>query len=60
MPKTYTQPPDMIIDPDKAYSAIFHTERGDFTVQLFAKAAPQTVNNFVFFGIVPGDAAFVC
>jgi cyclophilin family peptidyl-prolyl cis-trans isomerase len=38
----------MQIDPSKSYQAIFHTSRGDFTVDLFAKDAPKTVNNFVF------------
>ena len=38
----------MRIDPAKSYQAIFHTSRGDFTVDLFAKDAPITVNNFVF------------
>jgi cyclophilin family peptidyl-prolyl cis-trans isomerase len=38
----------MQIDPNKQYQAVFHTERGDFTVELFAKQAPVTVNNFVF------------
>jgi cyclophilin family peptidyl-prolyl cis-trans isomerase len=38
----------MQIDPAKSYQAIFHTSRGDFTVDLFAKDAPVTVNNFVF------------
>src|SRR5437588_360850 len=44
----YKSPPAMAIDPEKTYTATFHTERGDFTVELFAKDAPQTVNNFVF------------
>jgi cyclophilin family peptidyl-prolyl cis-trans isomerase len=38
----------MQIDPAKSYQAIFHTSRGDFTVDLFAQQAPVTVNNFVF------------
>src|SRR5215475_2289584 len=38
----------MQIDPNKQYQAVFHTQRGDFTVELFAKQAPITVNNFVF------------
>jgi len=38
----------MQIDPAKSYQAIFHTNRGDFTVDLFAQDAPNTVNNFVF------------
>src|SRR5579885_628445 len=46
--KQYSRAPEMSIDPNKRYQAIFHTERGDFTVDLFAKEAPITVNNFVF------------
>jgi cyclophilin family peptidyl-prolyl cis-trans isomerase len=38
----------MQIDPNKHYEATFHTARGDFTVELFAKQAPVTTNNFVF------------
>jgi cyclophilin family peptidyl-prolyl cis-trans isomerase len=48
MAKQYSRPPAMAIDPNKQYSAVFHTNRGDFTVELFAKQAPVTVNNFVF------------
>ena len=48
MAKQYSAPPTMQIDPNKQYQAVFHTERGDFTVELFAKQAPITVNNFVF------------
>ncbi len=46
--KQYSAPPQMQIDPKKHYSAVFHTEMGDFTVELFAAQAPVTVNNFVF------------
>src|SRR5690242_2211635 len=48
MAKQYNTPPQMGIDPNKQYLATFHTNRGDFAVQLFAKEAPVTVNNFVF------------
>jgi hypothetical protein len=48
MAKQYSQPPGMVIDPNKHYQAVFHTDKGDFTVELFAKEAPVTVNNFVF------------
>ena len=48
MAKQYRQPPAMQIDPNKRYSALFHTSRGDFTVELLAAQAPITVNNFVF------------
>lgn len=42
-----TTPPPMTIDPAKAYKATVHTSRGDFTIELDAKAAPVTVNNFI-------------
>lgn len=48
MSKQYNAPPSMQIDPAKAYTATFKTERGDIVVELFAKQAPITVNNFVF------------
>jgi cyclophilin family peptidyl-prolyl cis-trans isomerase len=46
--KQYSKAPEMSIDPNKNYTAIFHTDKGDITVDLFAKNAPATVNNFVF------------
>lgn len=46
--KRYSAPPAMQINPSKRYIAIFHTEKGDFQVELFAAQAPQTVNNFAF------------
>ncbi len=48
MAAQYRSAPAMQIDPSKRYTATFHTDRGDFTVELFAQQAPQTVNNFVF------------
>lgn len=48
MGKEYKSPPAMQIDPDKTYSAVFKTARGDIKVNLFAGEAPVTVNNFVF------------
>ena len=44
----YSAPPPMTIDPNKQYSATLHTNQGDVVVELFAKDAPKTVNNFVF------------
>ncbi|MCR8962858.1 peptidylprolyl isomerase [Brevibacillus halotolerans] len=38
----------MKIDPNKNYEAVVETNKGSFTIQLFAKDAPKTVNNFVF------------
>jgi len=46
--KQYAAPPAMTIDPNKSYTAILKTEKGDVTVKLNAKEAPETVNNFVF------------
>src|SRR6266581_1783045 len=46
--KRYSGPPAMVINPAKRYMATFHTQVGDFQVELFATQAPQTVNNFVF------------
>lgn len=48
MAKKYSTPPEMQIDPKKTYKAIFHTDKGDITIDLFAAEAPITVNNFVF------------
>lgn len=48
MAKQYSSAPAMVIDPKKQYRAIFHTSRGDITIQLFTQQAPKTVNNFVF------------
>ncbi len=46
--KSYDKPPEMTLAPDTDYRAIFHTEKGDIEVELFAQKAPETVNSFVF------------
>ncbi|PZE21851.1 peptidylprolyl isomerase [Paenibacillus xerothermodurans] len=46
--KSWTTPPEMQIDPNKSYQATVTTNKGTFTIDLFAKDAPKTVNNFVF------------
>ena len=46
--KQYSSPPPMQIDPSKTYVAHFVTDKGEFDVNLNAKEAPITVNNFVF------------
>jgi len=48
MSKSYSKPPEMVIDPKKKYTATFKLDRGEFVVELFADRAPKTVNNFVF------------
>lgn len=47
-PKQWSKAPDMTIDPSKTYQAEVTTSKGSFTIDLFAKEAPKTVNNFVF------------
>lgn len=44
----FAAPPAMCIDPAKTYTATVTTDVGEFTVDLDARKAPATVNNFVF------------
>jgi cyclophilin family peptidyl-prolyl cis-trans isomerase len=46
--KSWPSPPEMKIDPQKSYLAEVTTSKGTFKIELFAKDAPKTVNNFVF------------
>jgi cyclophilin family peptidyl-prolyl cis-trans isomerase len=46
--KSWPMPPHMFIDPDTIYVATLETEKGEIVIELDAKRAPQTVNNFVF------------
>jgi peptidyl-prolyl cis-trans isomerase B (cyclophilin B) len=46
--KNFAAPPEMIIDPEKTYTARMSTDKGDITIELAARDAPNTVNNFVF------------
>jgi peptidyl-prolyl cis-trans isomerase B (cyclophilin B) len=48
MPKRYSAPPAMTIDTTKSFAATIATSRGTIVVDLFAREAPRTVNNFVF------------
>jgi cyclophilin family peptidyl-prolyl cis-trans isomerase len=48
MAKQYNEPPAMVIDPAKRYSAELKTSLGTMVIALHAAAAPTTVNNFVF------------
>jgi peptidyl-prolyl cis-trans isomerase B (cyclophilin B) len=38
----------MSINPDHKFVATLKTDKGDVKIELYAKDAPQTVNNFVF------------
>jgi cyclophilin family peptidyl-prolyl cis-trans isomerase len=46
--RQYSDCPPVIVDPNKQYLAVLHTEKGDITLELFADKAPLAVNNFVF------------
>ena len=48
MMKSYTAPPELVIDPAKRYTATIVTDAGDIVIELHAAKAPRTVNNFVF------------
>jgi cyclophilin family peptidyl-prolyl cis-trans isomerase len=48
VPKSWSSPPAMQIDPNKSYSATIDTSQGDITIELLPKDAPTAVNNFVF------------
>ena len=44
----WSAPPPMAIDPGMPYTAIIKTSLGEMTAELYAKDAPNTVNNFIF------------
>jgi len=44
----YSAPPPMTIDTNKTYTATMVTSKGTMILNLFAKEAPITVNNYVF------------
>ena len=46
--KQWANPPAMVIDAKKKYTATLHTDKGDIVLELFADKTPKTVNNFVF------------
>ena len=48
-PKVYDAPPEMGIDKEKDYFAVFVMDKGDeFEIDLYEKLTPETVNNFIF------------
>lgn len=48
MPKQWSTPPAMQIDPKKKYKAHMETDKGIVVIELFADKTPNTVNSFVF------------
>lgn len=50
--RRFSAPPERVIDTEKQYTAKFQTDKGDITIELAAKDAPNTVNNFVYLASV--------
>ena len=50
--RTFSKPPERVIDEDKTYIATISTDKGDIVIELAAKDAPNTVNNFVYLASV--------
>jgi cyclophilin family peptidyl-prolyl cis-trans isomerase len=46
--ETFDAAPPMCLDPEKEYSALVTTNKGEITIELDQDKAPLTVNNFVF------------
>lgn len=46
--RKFDAPPEMIIDPEKTYTATMQTSRGVIVIELAPKDAPITTNNFVY------------
>ena len=46
--KQWDRPPEMQIDPSKAYRATIEIGNGIIELELYPQHAPKTVNNFVF------------
>lgn len=46
--RDFDESPEMIIDPDRSYTATMQTSRGVIVIELAAAEAPVTVNNFAF------------
>ena len=47
-PKQWPSPPAIQIDPNRQYRARMTTSNGEIVIDLAARYAPKTVNNFVF------------
>ncbi|MGE3984855.1 MAG: peptidylprolyl isomerase [Dehalococcoidia bacterium] len=50
--RKFNSKPEKVIDPNKTYIATLSTDRGDIVIELAAKDAPETVNNFVYLSSV--------
>src|SRR5688572_16143307 len=50
--RQFRSAPERVIDPEKTYVATLNTDHGDIVIELAAKDAPNTVNNFVYLASV--------
>ena len=50
--RQFRAPPERVIDTNKTYTATMKTDHGDIVIDLAAKDAPITVNNFVYLACV--------
>src|SRR5688572_16267070 len=50
--RQFRSAPERVIDPEKTYVATINTDKGDIVIELAAKDAPNTVNNFVYLASV--------
>jgi len=50
--RKFRSQPEMVIDSEKTYIATLKTDHGDIVIELAAKDAPVTVNNFVYLSSV--------
>lgn len=67
--KSYTECPELTIDPEKTYTVTIITEKGEIVLELYPKQAPLAVNSFIFlarnnwfggtsfFRVIPGFVA---
>ena len=47
----FDAPPPMVVDPLKSYTATIKTSKGGIVCELYAREAPQAVNNFVYLAL---------
>jgi peptidyl-prolyl cis-trans isomerase B (cyclophilin B) len=50
--RSFKSAPERVIDPEKSYTARMTTDKGEIVIELAAKDAPNTVNNFVYLSSV--------
>ncbi len=48
----FAQTPPQVIEKDRDYTVVMHTEQGAVTIRLYNDRAPVTVNNFLYLALV--------